>query len=179
MCVKQDGVPFINPPVVTPITIYLSIYLSIHLPAMQCNAMQCNAMQCNVMPARPPACLPACGGTPFFLILCECTATGSSISLCKLFANNICVNQDGVPFMNPLVDTPNIWCRKQGIQGFRSSGTVHLMRKWVRSNFISWHTGKRKQFKRKGRDTTGQPERREIESPLRIASTRQSYVTSS
>jgi len=35
------------------------------------------------------------------------TATGSSISLCKLFANKVCVNQDGVPWTNPLVATPN------------------------------------------------------------------------
>ena len=35
------------------------------------------------------------------------TATGSSISLCKLFGNKACVNQDGVPWTNPLVATPN------------------------------------------------------------------------
>jgi len=69
------------------------------------------------------------GGTSFFLILCECTATSSSIFLCKRFANNICVNQDGVPFMKPLVATHNIWCRNPGIQGFRSSGTVCLLQK--------------------------------------------------
>ena len=35
------------------------------------------------------------------------TATGSSISLCKLFGNKAFVNQDGVPWTNYLVATPN------------------------------------------------------------------------
>jgi len=69
-----------------------------------------------------------CGGTSFYLILCECTATSGSISLRKLFAI-ICVDQDGVPFMNPSAATLNIWCRTPGLQGFASSGTVHLLRK--------------------------------------------------
>ena len=50
-----------------------------------------------------------CGGTSFFLILYECTATSSGLSLCKLFANT-CVNQD-VSYMNRLVATPNNWRR--------------------------------------------------------------------
>ena len=36
------------------------------------------------------------------------TATGSSISLWKFFANKVCVNQDGVSWTNPLVATPSI-----------------------------------------------------------------------
>ena len=56
----------------------------------------------------------SCGGTSFFLILCESTATSSSISLCKLFHNRVSVNQDGVPWTNPLLATPNIWCRNPG-----------------------------------------------------------------
>lgn len=34
------------------------------------------------------------------------TATCSSISLCKLFASKMCVNQDGVPWTNPVLATP-------------------------------------------------------------------------
>ena len=94
-------------------------------------------------------CLCVRGGTSFFLILCECTATSSIMYFCKLFASNICVNQDGVPFMNPLVATPNIWWRNPGIQRFRNSGTVHLLRNWVRSNFISWHSERGNSLKEK------------------------------
>jgi len=35
------------------------------------------------------------------------TATGSRISLCKIFGNKACVNQYGVPWANHLVPTPN------------------------------------------------------------------------
>ena len=35
------------------------------------------------------------------------TATGSSVSICKFFANIVCVNQDVVLWTNPLVATPN------------------------------------------------------------------------
>jgi len=35
------------------------------------------------------------------------TATRSSISLCKIFGNKASVNQDGVPWTNHLVATPN------------------------------------------------------------------------
>jgi len=48
-----------------------------------------------------------CGGKSFFLMLCECTARSSSISSCKLFANIVCLDQDGVPRTNPLLATPN------------------------------------------------------------------------
>jgi len=35
------------------------------------------------------------------------TATGNSIYLCKLFANKVRANQEGVPWTNPLLATPN------------------------------------------------------------------------
>ena len=35
-------------------------------------------------------CGTGCGGISFFLILCECTATSSIISVCKLLANILC-----------------------------------------------------------------------------------------
>ena len=55
-----------------------------------------------------------CGRTSFFLIRCECTAASSSLSLCKLFDNKVRVNLDGIPSTNPLLATPNIWCRNLG-----------------------------------------------------------------
>jgi len=36
---------------------------------------------------------------------------------CKLFANKLCVIQEGVPLLRPVVTTPNIWCETPGKQG--------------------------------------------------------------
>jgi len=72
---------------------------------------------------------------------------------------------------------PIFGAKRRDYMEFRSSGKVHLLQKWVRKTLISLHSGRRKQFIRKGKDTIRQPERRDIESPLRIASTRRSSIT--
>ena len=54
------------------------------------------------------------------------------------------------------------------IKGFRSRGTVNLLRNCVKNTFIPLHFGRREQLTRNGRVKTRQLERREIESPLSI-----------
>ena len=37
--------------------------------------------------------------------------------LCKLFANKLCVSEDGVFLLRPLLTTPDIWRRNTGKKG--------------------------------------------------------------